>query len=97
MWEIIKLAVDFLVLRDAQRKHLLNARMIAMGFAFALFLYLTALPATLLYQQHPQYKPLFIAALAVDVIATVVFMWYAIRDYLHQLRVSRPSDSSNSI
>ena len=31
MWEIVKLAVDFVVLRDAQRKHLLNARMIAMG------------------------------------------------------------------
>lgn len=91
MSEIVKLAVDFLGLRDAQRKRLLSGRMVALGFAFALFLYLTALPAGILYQHHPQYKPIFVATLAVDGVATVTFMWLALRWYLHQLRGSRPS------
>jgi hypothetical protein len=79
MLELIKLIWDVVVLRDAVRKGLLNWRIWPTAFGFVLFLYGTGIPSTLLYEKHPQYKPLFIAALIFDAILFVCFMCWAWR------------------
>jgi hypothetical protein len=83
--ELLKLIIDGLVLRDAGQKGILTWKVLLAGFGFALFLYGTALPAAVLYQNHPQYKWLFIAALSVDAIAFVLFMIFGIRWYLRAM------------
>ena len=83
--------------RELNRILNLYGRMVALGIGFTVFLYATGVPATFLYEQHPQYKPLFVATLALDGIATVAFMWFAIRWYRQQLRATRPSNPSNLV
>jgi ABC-type sugar transport system permease subunit len=85
MWEILKVVWDIFVLRDAARKGKLNWRKTGFVVGFVVLEYLIAMPALLLYIQHPQYKPLFIAAMVLAVVILVVFAGLAWR-----LR-SRPS------
>jgi hypothetical protein len=82
MLELIKLIVDGLVLRDGARKGILTWKVMLFGFGFAIMLYGTAVPAVVLYQNHPQYKPLFVAAIAFDAIAFILFMIFGTRWYL---------------
>lgn len=79
MFELFKLLWDVVVLRDVARKGQLNWRTWVYGFGFVLFLYGTILPAFLLYDKHPQYKPLFIATLVFDGISLICFMGWAWR------------------
>lgn len=73
MYEIFKLLWDVVVLRDAARKGQLNWRIWVYGFGFVVVEYAIALPAVMLYEKHPQYKPVFIAAMVL-VVANAVFM-----------------------
>ena len=79
MFELCKLIWDLVVMRDASKKGQMNWRVWVYGFGFALVEYSIALPAALLYEKHPQYKPLFIAAIALVLINFVGMMWWAIR------------------
>ncbi len=84
MFELVKLAWDLFVLRDAKRKGQLNWRIWAVAIGFVLFLYGTGLPAEILYDTHPQYKPVFIAAMVLDGLAFVAFMIWGWRWYARQ-------------
>ena len=79
MFELFKLIWDVVVLRDVSRKGRYNWRIWPIGFGFVLVLYGTLLPAFLLYDKHPQYKPLFIATLIFDGIFFICFMVWAWR------------------
>ena len=79
MFELCKLIWDLVVMRDASKKGQMNWRVWVYGFGFALVEYSIALPAALLYEKHPQYKPLFIAAIALVLINFFGMMWWAIR------------------
>jgi hypothetical protein len=79
MFELVKLIWDVVVLRDVARKGLLNWRIWPLAFGFVSFLYGTGIPATLLYEKHPQYKPLFIAVLIFDAILFVCFVGWVWR------------------
>ena len=81
MFELLKLLMDGLVLRDSARKGLVNWKVMLTGFGFVIFLYGTALPALLLYQRNPRYEWLFIATLSVDAVAFIVVMFFGIRWY----------------
>jgi hypothetical protein len=74
------------VLRDSARKGQLKVRMLLLGGGFAVLLYAIGLPAGILYSNHPQYKPLFIAAMALDGLLFIAFMFIAIRSYLRSLK-----------
>jgi membrane protein YdbS with pleckstrin-like domain len=82
MLELLKLLVDAFVLRDSARKGMLTWKVMLTGFGFALFLYATALPATLLYEKHPQYEWVFITAITIDALAVILFMIFGTRWYL---------------
>jgi hypothetical protein len=91
MFEIFKLIWDVVVLRDAARKGQLNWRTWVYGFGFVILLYGTGLPAGILYQEHPQYKPLFIAAIVFDALLFITFICWGARRYWRQLaRKSTP-------
>jgi hypothetical protein len=79
MWEILKVIWEILVLRDAARKGKLNWRKTGSVVGFVVLEYLIAMPALLLYIQHPQYKPWFIAAMVLAIINLVVFVGLALR------------------
>jgi hypothetical protein len=95
MLEFFKLLVDGFVLRDGARKGLLSWKVMLVGFGFALLLYGTGLPATLLYEKHPQYKPLFIAALVFDGIAFLLFMIFGTRWYFRAAKRLRAGSSGD--
>ena len=79
MFELCKLIWDFVVLRDAAKKGQLNWRVWVYGFGFVLVEYGIALPAVILYEKHPQYKPVFVGAMVLVLINFVGAMWLAIR------------------
>ena len=91
MFELFKLLVDGAVLRDGARKGLFTWRVFPVGFGFAIFLYAVGLPAAVLYQNHPQYKMVFYAAMAVDGVAFILFMIFGLRWYIRSLRRLRDS------
>ena len=91
MFEILKLIWDVVVLRDAARKGQLNWRIWPIALCFVCVLYGTGVPAVLLYEKHPQYKPLFIAAVVFDALLSICFMYWAWRWQARQaVRKSTP-------
>jgi hypothetical protein len=60
--------------------------MLLLGGGFAVLLYAIGLPAAILYSNHPQYKPLFITAMALDALLFIAFMVIAIRWYVRSSR-----------
>lgn len=97
MLELLKLIVDGLVLRDSARKGILTWKVFLVGLCFPILLYGTALPALLLYQAHPQYKPLFIAALVFDAVAFILFMIFGTRWYFRamaRLKTEQPDQQA---
>ncbi len=91
MFELFKLAWDVFVLRDAARKGQLNWQVWVIAIGFVLFLYGTGLPVALLYEKHPQYKPLFIGTLALDGLVFIWFMIWGVRRYLRQIAAGKSS------
>jgi hypothetical protein len=85
MWEMLKVAWDIFVLRDAAKRGKLNWRKTGLVVGFVVLEYLIVMPALILYIQHPQYKTLFVAAIVLAVVILVAFVSLAWR-----LR-SRPS------
>ena len=79
MIELLKLVWDVIMLRDSARKGLLSWRVFAFAVGFVLLLYGTGIPAVIDYQKHPSHKPLFIAALAFDLLLFVAFMIWGTR------------------
>ena len=86
MFELFKIAWDVVVLRDAASKGQLTGRVVLFGVAFAVLEYAIGLPAALLYFKHPEYKPLFIAAMLLVVVNLILFLIFGFRWYR---RVSR--------
>lgn len=85
MGELLKLIWDAIVLRDSARKGLLNWRVFAFAAGFVLLLYGTGVPAVIDYQKHPSHKPIFIAAIAFDLLLFLAFMiWGTRRWWLHR-------------
>lgn len=91
MFELCKLLWDLVVLRDRARKGQLNWRTWVYGFGFALIEYGIALSAVMLYEKHPQYKPVFIAAMVLVVINAPCFMWWAWRWQSRQSVPQKPN------
>ncbi len=82
MLELIKLIVDGFVLRDSAQKGLLTWKGVLCAIGFVVLLYGTGVPAAVLYDSHPQYKPLFIAAIVFDATIFILFMIFGTRWYL---------------
>jgi hypothetical protein len=79
MWEMLKVAWDIFVLRDAARRGKLNWRKTGFVVGFVVLEYLIVMPALILYIQHPQYKTLFIVAIVLAVVILVAFLSLAWR------------------
>jgi hypothetical protein len=79
LWEMLKIAWDIFVLRDAAQKGKLNLRKTGLVVAFVVLEYLIVMPALILYIQHPQYKTLLIAAIALAFVILVAFVSLAWR------------------
>src|ERR1700742_2919563 len=85
MLELIQIAWDIFMLRDSARKGQLKLRGVIFAIVFVVLLYGTGVPAAALYQNHPQYRLLFLATMVFDVALFVSFMTWGIR-YNLQLR-----------
>lgn len=79
MFEIFKLCWDVVALRDASRKGLLTWYIWPVAFIFVAILYGVALAGLTVYQRHPQYRAVFVAAIVFDGLFYLGFMWWAYR------------------
>jgi hypothetical protein len=77
MFEIFKICWDVFTIRHYSRQGMKLSRgdyIVAIGFV--VFLYVTAVPAAVLYQNHPQYKWVLIATLVFDgILFIAMFVW----------------------
>src|SRR5581483_903887 len=96
MFELFQIAWDIFMLRDSARKGLLKVRSVLFAFAFVAILYGTGVPAAALYQNHPQYKPLFLVTMAFDLVLFMAFMTWAVRYYLKRRREQSAAASENT-
>ncbi|HEY1903135.1 MAG TPA: hypothetical protein VGG56_11915 [Terracidiphilus sp.] len=72
MFEIFKIIWELFVAREYVRKGQLTLRKTLISTGLVLLGYLILVPASVLYQNHPEYKPLFIAAM---VLAGIDFLF----------------------
>ena len=82
MFELLKLAWDFIVLRDQARKGQLKPRVLVAGGLYAVLLYAIGLPAALLYVNHPgnrRDKAIFFAAVLVLAALTIGIILLSLR------------------
>ena len=94
MLELVKIIWDLVMIRDASRRGLLNWRIWALSFAVVFTLYATAVPATLLWDKHPQYKPVFLGVVVFDGVGLVAFLIWAWRWQLRQREKKRAAQSA---
>jgi Na+/melibiose symporter-like transporter len=62
MFELFQIVWDLLMVRRSVRNGQLTLRKAAIAIGLTILLYVTVIPAAALYDKHPEYKPLFIAA-----------------------------------
>ena len=93
MFELLKLMWDAVVLRDAARKGQMNWKLWPIALGWVLLLYIIGLPAAMLYQKGPQYKPIFDAAMVLDGLVFVAMMVWAVRYRRKLLAAQRASAS----
>ena len=77
MIEFFQILWNLFMLRDAARKGQLTMGVWVFAIGFVVLLYAILLPAVVLWQNHPQYKPVFVAAVVLDGIVFVVGMVWA--------------------
>jgi len=76
MFELFKILWEIFVVRDATRKGRLKLKTWIIAFSFVAALYATGVPAAVLWQNHPQYFPVFVAAMVLDgVLMIAMFVW----------------------
>jgi hypothetical protein len=75
MFELFKLAWDFIVLRNEAKHGRLKTRMFVLAGAFLLVLYGIVLPAGLYYINHPNYLPLLVAAIVLAAASFITVVW----------------------
>jgi hypothetical protein len=85
MLELIKLIVDGLILRRAHKQGIMSWKVYAFAILFVIVLYATGVPAAILYQDHPQYKPLFFAAIVFDAVLFLLFIVFGFRWYFRAM------------
>lgn len=67
------------MLRDGIRKGQLGWGKALFAVGLVALEYLIAMPAVLLHDKHPEYKPLFIGAMVLVVANLIAFIWIAWR------------------
>jgi hypothetical protein len=95
MFEFFQVVWDLFMLRRAARNGQLTIGVWVFAISFVVLLHAIALPAVMLYQNHSQMKPLFIAAMVLDGIVFIVGIIWAWN--LHKkLVASRAGGSTTS-
>ena len=89
MFAVLKFIWELVVLRDASRKGLLTLRKWAFAIGFVLLLYGTGVPAAVLYSNHPEQKPIFVAAIIFDASLIIAFAVWALRTWIRKLHAGR--------
>jgi hypothetical protein len=77
MGELFKVCWDVFTIRHYSRQGMkLSTGDYIVALAFVIFLYATAVPAVVLYQNHPQYKWVLVATCVFDgAVAIAMFVW----------------------
>lgn len=100
MFEIFSMLWKVFVLRDSVKKGEMNWRVGAMSILFVVLLYAIGLPATILWVNHPQYEPVFILAMMLEVMlvigfATLYFKWRARQKAAHAAQAMNAASAQN--
>jgi cytochrome c biogenesis protein CcdA len=79
VFELIKLAWDTFVIRDAYRKGEMTWKVWLAALGFLAAVYGIGLPAMMLMEKHPEDKRIFPTAATLIGIVLVIYFWLAIR------------------
>lgn len=79
MIEFFQILWNLFMLRDAAHKGQLTRGVWVFAIGFVVLLYAIALPAVVLWQNHPQYKSVFVAAMVLDGVVFLTGMVWAIK------------------
>jgi hypothetical protein len=75
MFELFQIVWDLFMVRRSVRNGQLTLRKLLITFGLTVLLYAIVVPAGMLYDKHPEYKPLFIAAVVLGA-ADFAFLIY---------------------
>lgn len=87
MFELFQIVWDLFMVRRSVRNGQLNLRKGLIAVGLTVLHYATVVPAAVLYDKHPDWKPLFIAAMvlgAADVILLICLGFYWWRQWVAQ-------------
>ena len=87
MFELFQVVWDLFMVRRSVRSGQLTLRKAAIAIGLTILLYAIVVPAAILYDKHPEWKPLFIAAMvlgAADCIFLVGLGFYWQRQWAAQ-------------
>ena len=75
MFELFQVVWDLFMVRRAAKSGQLTLRKAAIAIGLTVLLYALVIPAFVLYDKHPEYKPLFIVAVILGA-ADLIFLIY---------------------
>ncbi|HEY1805273.1 MAG TPA: hypothetical protein VGG45_12435 [Terracidiphilus sp.] len=95
MGELFKIGWDLFTIRHYSRQGMkLSAGDYVVAIGAVIFLYATAVPAAVLYQNHPQYEWVLIATLAVDGIVFIALFVYEVKWWIKHRAAARAAQIS---
>jgi hypothetical protein len=83
MFEIVQIIWDVFMMRRSVKDGSLTLRKGLIAFGLTALGYLLAVPASVLYDAHPQYKPLFIAGIVLAVLDFAFLIYLGIYWWKH--------------
>ena len=90
MGELFKVCWDIFTIRHYSRQGMkLSPGDYFVAIGTVIFLYATAVPAAVLYQNHPQYEWVLIATLAVDGMAFIALLVYEVKWWMKHRAAAR--------
>lgn len=96
MIELFQIVWDLIMIRDNVRKGRLTIRRTVISMCFVVLMYGIGVPAAVLYDKHPEYEAVFIAAMAVVGLLFVLLVYIGFRWYFQSLASERAAANSRS-
>jgi hypothetical protein len=97
MFELFQVVWDLIMIRDNVRKGRLTMRKTLISVSFVVLMYGIGVPAAVLYQKHPEYEWVFIAAMVVVGLLFVMLAYLGFRWYFQSLASERAKAASGQI
>jgi cytochrome c biogenesis protein CcdA len=96
VFELFQIVWDLIMIRDNVRKGRLTMRKTLISIGFVVLMYGIGVPAAVLYDKHPEYEAVFIAAMVVVGLLFVLLVYIGFRWYFQSLARERAAAESKT-